>query len=148
MRYSLFTLIFCLGLVLALVQVQAAPSTYAAADSNSFNVTKLLSTETEDGNIGDVVDDKTITERFLEFGEAEGTSGVGAVILRAINILSLLVGTFGVILMIIAGFMLATAQGEQSRIDRGKAIITQALGGILIAFFSYMIVTLIQSFFY
>ncbi|MBU0982216.1 hypothetical protein KKC94_06010 [Patescibacteria group bacterium] len=124
-----------------------------AADTDTFNVSEIMSLKnvdqkTLDTTGTDIIDNKSITRRFIEESKKEGTSPVGVVILRAINILSLLIGTFAFVMFIIAGFILATASGEESKIDRGKAMISQSIAGILLAFFSYIIVTLIQSLFY
>lgn len=111
-------------------------------DSSSFDVFDIFSPEEpEDG-------DEITESDILSEAEAAGTSPAGIIILRAINILSLLIGTFAFVMIIIGGFMFATAGGEESKVDRGKAILLQSIFGLIIAFLSYMIVTFIQSFFY
>lgn len=117
-------------------------------DTESFNVLDILS-------IGDEEDEQTehLTEELIEEAttrteEGVETSPAAALIIRAINILMLLIGTFGFVLLIIGGFVWSTAAGNETQIDRGKSIITQTVIGIFVAFFSYFIVTFILSFFY
>lgn len=151
MKKKLLALLFALSLTFSLATPTLAeddgsdiefgtdtsePEEARESDLHNFNVFEILSTEDVD------------QERFINAAEERGTSPLGFVILRAINILSLLIGTFAFIVLIIAGLMLVTAAGEESRIDRAKAIIAQSLTGVVIAFLAYFIVVLIQSFFY
>jgi len=110
-------------------------------DASSFNVFDILSVDDEDNG-------EHLTETLVAEAEEAGTSAVGALILRAINILSLLVGTFAFVMIIIGGFMWSTSGGNETQIDKGKAILTQAIVGLFIAFLAYFIVTFILSFFY
>jgi hypothetical protein len=108
-------------------------------DSSSFDVFDILTPEKED---------ESTSRDIITQAEAEGTSPVGIIILKAINILMLTIGTFAFVLIIIGGFMFATSGGDEPKIDRAKAILTQSIMGLIIAFGSYMIVYFIQSFFY
>lgn len=112
----------------------------AIKDTSSFDVFDIFS-------IDEAHEGTTAADLEAE-AAAKGTSPIGVLILRAINILMLLIGTFAFVMIIIGGVMFATAGGEESSIDRGKAILTQAIFGLVIAFMSYMIVAFIQSFFY
>ncbi len=58
-----------------------------------------------------------------------------------------LMGTIAVILVIVGGFKLMTAQGESDQIDKGKDIIKYAMIGLVVALFSYVIVITTQSIF-
>ena len=58
-----------------------------------------------------------------------------------------LMGTIAVIVIIIGGFVLITAQGESDKIDKGKDILKYAIIGLVIALFSYVIVISTQSIF-
>ncbi len=64
-----------------------------------------------------------------------------------INYALAIMGSIAVILIIIAGFMLMTAQGESTQIDKGKEIIKYAIIGLVAAFLSYIIVLFVQSLF-
>jgi hypothetical protein len=137
MKRLLASLLILLSLTIVSTPLAFAEEDNSAniKDSSSFDVFDIFSLE--DG----ITEDDVLTD-------AGETSPAGALILKAINILTLLIGTFAFIMIIIGGFMFATAGGEENKVDRGKAIITQSIFGLIIAFFSYMIVVFIQSFFY
>lgn len=109
-------------------------------DASSFNVFDILSPDEES--------EKKTLDAVLQDAADKGTSPAGAIILKAINILMLLIGTFAFVLIIIGGFMFVTSNGDEPSIDRAKALLTQSVIGLVIAFFSYLIVYFIQSFFY
>lgn len=115
----------------------------AEDDTEGFNVFEILTVEEEETG-----QSEKLTEELVAEAEEAGTSAVGALILRAINILSLLVGTFAFVMILISGFMLATSGGDESQIDRGKAILRQAVFGVVVAFLAYFIVVFVQSFFF
>ncbi len=115
----------------------------ASKSSSSFNVREILTISGESGT-----GEESINANFINQAEAEGTSVAGLLILKAINILSLLIGTFAFVTIVIGGFTFVTAGGDETRIDRGKAIVNQSIFGLIIAFMSYFIVTFIISFFY
>lgn len=115
----------------------------ASKSSSSFNVREILTISDESGT-----GEESINQTFIDKAEAEGTSVAELLILRVINILSLLIGTFAFVVIVIGGFTLVTAGGDETKIDRGKAIINQTIFGVVIAFLSYFIVTFIVSFLY
>lgn len=160
----LFILAFALSTTpLAFAGANTDPN---AKDTGNFNVFEILTTGDEvdtNGADGDQscdidclkdelakcgTDDECLTIQLLIEAEEAGTSPVGALILRAINILTLLIGTFAFVMIVIGGFIFATSGGEETQVDRGKAILTQSLAGLAVAFMSYFIVTFIQTFFY
>ncbi|MEK7145946.1 MAG: hypothetical protein AAB802_02060 [Patescibacteria group bacterium] len=142
--FLVFTLLFGLFSFSA----QAIDPEPEESDAGSFNVFEILNTKDDyqDAECGD--DQECITATLLEEGEEAGTSGIGAAILRAINILTLLISTFAFVMMVIGGFMFATSQGNETTIDRAKNIMSQSLLGLVLAFFSYLIVVAVQSLFY
>jgi hypothetical protein len=142
-RFLATCMVFCSLLMLS------APLSYAdiVKDSNSFNVSEILSIgagET-DGTLAEGTE--SLTQQLID-AEEEAGSAAAALILRVINILSLLIGTFAFVMIIIGGFIWSTSAGDESKVDRGKAILTQSLAGLAIAFLSYFIVTFILSFFF
>src|SRR3989338_1303884 len=117
-----------------------------ATDYGTFEISEIL-------NVTDETDDNVdvstgFWDSIQEDAEQKGTSRAGAEILRAINILTLLVGTFAFVVIMYGGFMLVTANGEESKIERGKCILLQAILGLFLAFLAYFIVSFVQSFFY
>ena len=92
--------------------------------------------------------DESTSENLVKAGEEANTKGIGALILKVINILSLLLGTFGFILIMISGFLEVTANGDEGKIDKGKQMLTPAILGLVVGFLSYFIVLGVQSLFY
>ncbi len=89
------------------------------------------------------LDDKKQPAAYFDSEQAPIEALAGTVINYALAIM----GSIAVILVIIAGFMLMTAQGESTQIDKGKEIIKYAIIGLVAAFLSYIIVLFVQSLF-
>lgn len=117
-----------------------------ATEYDSFNISEILEVSDTDSSNEDV--STGLFENIREEAEEKGTSVAGAIILRVINILTLLVGTFAFVTIMYGGFLLVTANGEESKIERGKGILIQAIMGLFLAFLAYFIVAFVQSFFY
>jgi len=117
--------------------------TASASDYSGFDVSEVLvvpdSTSGEESSILDSLNSKVDTS-------GEVSSPLVAGILRVINILMLLIGTFAFVTLFYGGIMMMS--GEENQIDRAKTLITQAIMGLVVAFLSYFIVTFVQSFFY
>lgn len=144
MRRLIATLLLSASLLMLSSPISLATSPHIK-DSSGFDVFEVLSIDEETDPNGNSFD---LTQDIINEAEQEGTSPVGAVLLRAINILTLLIGTFAFVMIIIGGIMFATAGGDESKIDRGKALLVQSIVGLVVAFLSYFIVTFILSFFY
>ena len=113
-------------------------------NTSSFDVFEYLRIVNRDGqDVGE-----NIAENIQREAEENQTSVAGALLLRAINILSLLVGTFAMLMLMYGGFTFITSGGDEGRTDKGKAVIGQAIGGLAIALMSYIIVTVVLSFFF
>ncbi|MBU1019013.1 MAG: hypothetical protein ABII07_00950 [Patescibacteria group bacterium] len=78
----------------------------------------------------------------------ENNSPIIAFLLMIINFLSQIIGTVAIGLIIIGGLFLLASEGDDSRVQKGKTIIVQAIIGLIIALASYIIVTLVQSLLY
>ena len=148
-----------LALVLLALSLTFTGAGLAFADekssTSSFNVFEILSVDpgAEDAEGETTSNSENLTQQLRDEAEERTANGVetspaAALILRAINILILLVGTFAFVMIVIGGFMVITAGGVESNIDKGKSIITQAVAGLVIAFMSYLIVSFVLSFFY
>lgn len=111
--------------------------TDAMKDSSHFEVTNIFSSE-----------DEQTSADLIEEGKREGISAVAALILKAINILSLLIGTFGFVMLMISGFLAITSNGNETQIDKAKAMIGKSIVGVILAFLSYFIVQMVQSLLY
>lgn len=123
-----------------------AATTEPESEYSNFNVFEVLDvTDSTSDNVDNGTD---LVKNLQDEAAAKNTSVAGALILRAINILSLLVGTFAFLMIMYGGFMMVTAGGDQSMIDRSKNVLTQSIFGLILAFMAYFIVTFVQSFFY
>jgi hypothetical protein len=150
MKKLLTTLL--LILTIALQNVMFLPLTSAATTEDSgfesFDVGNILSNPSSDAE----GENSSLLDSLQEKAEASSTDQIDspliAGILRVINIMMLLIGTFAFVTLFIGGIMMVTANGEEGKIDRSKAILTQSIFGLIIAFMSYFIVTFVQSFFY
>ena len=127
------SIIFCSTLII---------NTGFAADSDNdletakFNLTKHLQND-KDGTIPEYLNIKKNNKKPLQ------TFIFTRLIEPAIKIM----GTIAVLLVIIGGFTMVTAQGESDQIDKGKDILKYAIIGLVIALFSYIIVISVQSIF-
>lgn len=113
---------------------------------SNFDVSEILDIDQNDAETGG--QDTQLFENIIEDAQEHNTSVAGAIILRVINLLSLLIGTFTFVTIMIGGFMMITAGGDESKIDNAKAILTQSIVGCVIAFLAYFITAFVQSFFY
>jgi len=132
-----------------LITAMLAPLSLANKDFSSFDVSEIFIEE--ENNPDDTSDDKSVIGGLETASQAEGAASDSPIvlfILRVINILTLLVGTFAFVMILIGGFIFATSGGDEGRVDKGKSIISQAVIGLVFAFMSYSIVLFVQSFFY
>jgi len=120
-----------------------------AKDYNSFDVTEIFQIDSTDETVdeGKVDGSFNLTEQLILEAEEAG-SPAAALLIRVINILTLLIGTFAFVMIIIGGFTWATSGGDETKIDKGKAILTQTILGLVVAFTSYLLVTFVLSFFF
>lgn len=77
----------------------------------------------------------------------EGKNPIVEFILRIINFALTIMGSIGIIILIIGGFMMMVSQGNQQKLDEAKDIVKYAIIGIIIAFLAYVIVLFVQSIF-
>ncbi len=117
-------------------------------DFSNFNVREIFIEDEGDQN--SMEDDISVTDNLITQAQENENidSPIMAFILRIINILSLLVGTFAFIMILIGGFIFTMSGGDEAKVDKGKAIIAQSIVGLVFAFMSYTIVLFVQSFLY
>ena len=131
--------------VLAACGLLQTPLALAESGYSHFDVSEILDLDTEDNQ---PAAETTLYENILEDAKENNTSVAAAIILRIINVLTLLIGTFTFITIMIGGFMMVTAGGDESKIDRAKGILVQSILGMIVAFLAYFITAFVQSFFY
>lgn len=132
--------------ILAAFGLSQSPLALADNGYSGFDVSEILDFDTDDAESGGNSTD--IFENIVKDADDNNTSIVGAIILRAINLLSLLVGTFTFVTILIGGLMMITANGDENKIDRSKGILVQSILGAVLAFAAYFITAFVQSFFY
>lgn len=134
--------------VLAACGILQTPLALADNGYSRFQVDEILDLDTEDNGANA---DTTFYETIIEDAKSHDGQQISvpaAIILRVINILTLLIGTFAFVTIMIGGFMMISAGGDEGKIDRAKAILTQSILGMVIAFLAYFITAFVQSFFY
>lgn len=131
--------------VLAACGLLQTPLALADNGYSHFDVSEILDLDAEDNDTASTTD---IYENIQNDAQEKNTSVAAAIILRVINVLTLLIGTFAFITIMIGGVMMVTAGGDESKIDRSKGILLQAITGMIVAFLAYFITAFIQSFFY
>jgi len=122
------SVVFCNSFSYATNDAFAITDAEANLGSTTFDLNKHLTAEGQDST-------------YLDKGSPIKTFIFERVIDPAIK----LMGSIAVLLVIIGGFTLITAQGESEQVDKGKDIIKYALIGLVVALLSYVIVASIQT---
>ncbi len=73
------------------------------------------------------------------------TPTVNSVIAAAVNILSIVAGVAGVIMVIVGGFKYITAGGDSNAVGSAKSTITYAIIGLVVAAFAQIIVRFVLT---
>jgi hypothetical protein len=114
--------------------------------TGTFNVNKIL-----DPDLSATSEDGAYWETTKIVDGVEVTSPeprpLIAFIVQLIEIATTIMGTLGMIILIIGGFMMMFAQGNQQKVDEAKDIVKYAVIGLSMAFLSYVIVVSVQSIF-
>ncbi len=103
---------------------QTPPST-PPANMESFNVSTYLKAE----------------------GQAAHTN-IAVLLVKFINQLSLVIGSFALLTIIVGAMSLLTSAGREQPLTRGKDMIKFAIIGLIVAFGAYFITAFVQSIFY
>ena len=90
-----------------------------------------------------------LTDASSELSKAGGASGLGkgidVVIGAGINAALALVGLIFMILMIYAGYLWMTAQGEEEQVKKAQKIITAAIIGLIVVVSAYAITYMVTN---
>ena len=128
-----------------------SPAPALAADIvDNFDVFEVFSIDEDQED--EVDGSTTISDNIRDAanalpGENKGNI-VMALMLRVINVLLLLIGTFAFLVIFYSGVLLVTANGDEGKLEKGKNMIVPAILGLVFAFLSYYIAVFVQSFFY
>jgi hypothetical protein len=134
---------FLIVLVSALIFVNLfgdiviAQNTPGPAESSSFNVNQYLTIGGQPGE-----------SSVMGTQAAVGESGIGGFLVKVINFLSLSIGSFALVALIIGGITLLTSGGREAALTRGKDIIKYAIIGLAAALSAYIITSAVQGIFF
>lgn len=89
-----------------------------------------------------------VREYLTTTGQENQPFNIASLIVRVISFLSLSIGSFAFLAIVIGGIFMVTAGGRENQIQRGKDIIKYAVIGLIVAFSAYFITTFVQSVFF
>ncbi len=136
----ILTIFATLFTLFSLFSWSSTPITFAAEeDLNSYKVDKYLTIGTGT-NIQ--------KHSYFTNAETEQTSPLGSFILDIISYLIQIIGVICIGTIIVGGFLLITAQGNESQLEKGKDVIKYSIIGLVVAFSSYIISIFVQGLFY
>lgn len=118
-----------------------APTSNAPTDYHTFNVKDYLSIDKQNSN-GNIGLTGTQAEGYLN---KENENPVGAFILQIINLVALTAASMSFLAVVIAGFLMMSAAGNENQLNRGKDILTKAIFGLVITLSAYFIVAFVQN---
>lgn len=70
---------------------------------------------------------------------------VGAFILQAINLVALTAASLSFLAIVIAGFLMITAAGNENQLNKAKEILQRAIIGLVITLSAYFIISFVQN---
>jgi hypothetical protein len=76
---------------------------------------------------------------------AGGVTGVAGILLNIARIVVYIVGALAVLFLVYGGVMYLTAGGDDGKVKSARAIITNAIIGLVIAIVAFSIVTIVQG---
>ena len=85
---------------------------------------------------------------ILAPGQQNQPTDIASYIIRFINFLSLTIGSFALLAIIIAGVMMVSSGGREHPLTRGKDIFKFSIIGLVVALGAYFITAFVQSIFY
>lgn len=80
--------------------------------------------------------------------QASQPTNIAAFIIRAINFLAGIIGSFAFVAIVIGGLIMVTSAGAEAGLQKGKDIIKYAIIGLVVAISAYFITTFVQSIFF
>lgn len=75
----------------------------------------------------------------------ESQNPVGAFILQIINLIALTAASLSFLAVVVAGFMMMSAAGNENQLNKGKEILSKAIIGLVITLSAYFIVAFVQN---
>lgn len=154
---TISTIVLGLNLIAAAVAMSLTPLPVSYAEDDLSEATgDSLSEATGDSLSEATFDIRTI----LKLPDSNGNSDqpqkyftdpkyspLVALIIRIIDFATRIIGSIAIILFIVSGLMFMLSTGNQQRLDKAKEIVTYAIIGLIVTFFSYIIAIFVQSIF-
>ncbi len=141
-------LIIITAIILNLIILSGNSLVFANTESDlskgTFNVREWLDIDPASGSTD------TQPQTYFETKCTVGKDAEGPIICFTLTILDFatqIIGSIALILIIISGFMLMLAQGNQQKLDEAKDIAKYAVIGLIITFMSYIITIFVQGLF-
>lgn len=78
-------------------------------------------------------------------GGLSAEKGIGGILIKAIDLLTKIIASIALIIFIIGALLTVTSEGKEDRLEKGKTAMLYAIIGLIVAFFSFIIVTFVQS---
>jgi Tfp pilus assembly protein FimT len=110
--------------------------------NTTFQVTEFLS-------LGQTIDEngQAVTQENQRYFSDPNNSPIVSFVIYVINFATAVIGTIAVIVLIAAGLIMVTSNGDETRISEAKDAIKYAIMGLVFAFLSFVVVTWIQNIF-
>ncbi|MBP7058268.1 hypothetical protein KBB06_02955 [Candidatus Gracilibacteria bacterium] len=134
-KFAQIILIIILGLLIFSSIAQAAECTAtdkSGCATSSFSVGTYLTVPGQGGT---------------DF-ETRVKGGIGYTIVTLINQLTIVIGSFAMLALIIGGFTYLTSSGQERLITKAKDMVKYAVMGLVVALLAYYITAYVQSLFY
>ncbi len=81
-------------------------------------------------------------------GGSEQKITIGSYIVRLVNFLSLVIGSFAFLAIVIGGIVFVASAGNETSLQKGKDIIKYSVIGLVVALTAYFITGFVQSIFF
>lgn len=131
---------FGIFLVSCSLVLQLAGPSAAFADSHESGENKVTPPTRSTLNVGDYL--------TLKDKQKNQPTNIADFIVRAINFLASIIGSFAFVAIVIGGLIMVTSAGAEAGLQKGKDIIKYAIIGLIIAMAAYFITTFVQSIFF
>ena len=126
------------------VMAQGAPAAKTSdgiqTDRNnyaSFDVSKYLTVNNTGATTG------SQDQSYLK-----SSNPVASFILQIINLITLMAASLSFLAVVVGGFFMMSAAGNETQINKGKDIATRAIVGLVLTLSSYFIISFVQNIFF
>ena len=78
----------------------------------------------------------------------KSSNPVASFVLQVINLLTLIAASFSFLAVVVGGFYMMSAAGNETQINKGKDVVGKAIIGLALTLSSYFIVSFVQNLFF